>query len=175
MHTKMIWPITRACLLIGVLLLAGCSSESTPLPTEGAQPSPEPVDTAFVSVLPTEPTFSSPLPSPDPNWATVVGTAIGAQSGNPVVSTSVFLEKTPDAQTLPAVLYGPPNDQPQSITDADGYFAIAGIPDGDYVLVIFSPPLDPKVVEDPSTGDPIFVTVQAGEVFQAGLVAVPDY
>ena len=176
MRMKMIRTIMRTCLLIGILaLLAGCGSEPTPLPIASTQPSPEPVDTDFVSVLPTPTPFPSILPSPDPSWATVTGTALGAQSGNPVVSTSVFLERTPDTQTVPLVLYAPPNDQPQSMTDANGSFTITGVPDGEYVIVVFSPPLDPRIAVDPSTGDPIFVTAQAGEVIQAGLISIPDF
>ena len=176
MSIKIIWTIARACLLIGgLVLLTACDSEPAPQPTASAQPSPDPIDTDSVSVLPTPDTFVSVLPSPDPNWATVIGTALGARTGAPVVSTIVFLERTPQAQTVPLVLYGPPNDQPQSITDANGSFTIAGIPDGDYVIVVFSPPLDPRVAEDPSTGDPIFVTAQAGKVIQAGFVLIPDY
>jgi predicted small lipoprotein YifL len=172
----MIWTFIRICLLIVILvLLAGCGSKPTALPTANEQASPEPQDTGFVSVLPTPTTFPSILPSPDPSWTTVIGTALGAQSQSPVVSTSVFLERTPDTQTVPLVLYAPPNDQPQTTTDANGNFTITGVPDGNYVIVFFSPPLDPRVAKDPSTGNPIFVTAEAGKVIQVGPISVPDF
>ncbi len=192
-------------LLISSMLLIGCTSAPSPQPGTSSPPTETPQATVFVSILPTEtpqatvfvsipPTpettavFDSVLPTPtpsgdpdairltpDPNWATLTGTLIGATNGEPVPSVLLFLERTPMERRVPGVLYGPPNDQPHATTNEAGQFLITKIPEGEYVLVIYSPPLDLQIAVDPSSGEPLFITAQVGSLVELDVVTAPSY
>jgi hypothetical protein len=167
---------TVATVMVVLALVLGCTSESTPQPTDSPLPTvaPEPTE-PFASILPTPDPLTSVMPTPDPGWATVVGILIGSTGGQRVASTVVFLERTPREQTVPPVLYGPPNDQPSAMTDEAGRFVISEVPDGEYVVVAFAPPFDPQIVTDPSSGQPVFVVAQAGKLIDVGAVGALDF
>ena len=167
---------TVATVMVVLALVLGCTSESTSQPTASSLPTvvPEPTE-PFASILPTPDPLTSVMPTPDPGWATVVGILIGSTGGQRVASTVVFLERTPREQTVPPVLYGPPNDQPSAMTDEAGRFVISEVPDGEYVIVAFAPPFDPQMVTDPSSGQPVFVVAQAGKLIDVGTVGALDF
>jgi hypothetical protein len=167
---------TVAIVMVVLGLVLGCTSESTSQPTASSLPTvvPEPTE-PFASILPTPEALTSVLPTPDPGWATVVGMLVGSTGGQRVASTVVFLERTPREQTVPPVLYAPPNDQPSAMTDDAGRFVISEVPDGEYVIVAFAPPFDPQIVTDPSSGQPVFVMAQMGKLIDVGAVGVLDF
>jgi hypothetical protein len=171
-------PVILGGLVWALVLIIGCASTPSPQPAASPVPTRGPEATAFPSVLPTpdrNETLTSVLPTPDPDSAVVAGVLIGATSGEPVTSMLVFLERTPQTHTVPPVLYGPPNDQPRATTNEAGQFVITGVPDGEYVLVLFSPPLDLQVAIEPSSDQPLFVTAQPGSVNDVGVAEMPDY
>ena len=162
--------------LVMLVLATGCTSESTSQPTASSSPTAVPRPTEpFDSVLPTPEPLMSVIPTPDPDWATVIGILVGSTGGQRVASTVVFLERTPREQTVPPVVYGPPNDQPSTVTDEAGRFIIPEVPDGEYVIVAFAPPFDPQVVTDPASGQPVFVMAEAGKLMDVGAVGVLDF
>lgn len=169
---------TLVGLLAVVGLMVSCGSTVSPQPTPSLAPTQIPQSTAPVSIQPTPKVTEamvSVLPTPDPNWAIVAGTLVGSNSGEPVSSVTVFLERTPQEHSAPRVLYGPPNDQPRTTTNDTGQFVITQVPDGEYVIVVYSPPLDLDIVTDPSSEQPLFVSAQAGRVVEVGTVTAPTY
>jgi hypothetical protein len=118
-------PIVRISLLMltFILLLTACSSKppatvgiktTTPLPLS------EPI--AAPQATPTEP--PQPAPSPTPQSG-VAGWIFDQASEQAVVGATVAV------------------DDRQTTTDADGYYALTGLPPGQYVLSVTQPDYDP--------------------------------
>ena len=149
-----VWDLARK--LVVVIVLAACA---TPNPQPADSPLPTSQPKAFVSVLPT----------PDSDAATVVGKLVNLTDNTPLPGLTVFLERTPQAQNAPPLIYAPPNDQPRTVTSTAGDFVISEVPDGEYVVVVFLPPVDIEVLLDrQSKEQPLFVSVKAGDVVDIG-------
>ena len=142
------------------LLVAGC------VPAPDLQPTNSPLSTL-------EPiTFASVLPTPDPNAATVVGRLEMTSESGFVEGLIVFLERTSESHVVPSVIYAPPNDQPRAVTDATGAFVISNVPDGEYIVVIYSPPVTIQVATLFNRDQPLLVSAQAGKVIDVGIIQI---
>lgn len=151
--------LVRVSLFV-TLLVAGC------VPAPDLQPTNSPL--ATLGPIP----FASMLPTPDPNAATVVGRLEVKSDSGFVEGLIVFLERTSGSHVVPSVIYAPPNDQPRAITDATGAFVISDVPDGEYVVVIYSPPVTIQVATLLNRDQPLWVTAEAGKVIDVGIIQI---
>lgn len=147
------------CLSV-TLLVAGC------VPAPDLQPTHSPLST--LEPIP----FASVLPTPDPNAATVVGRLEATSESGFVEGLIVFLERTSGSHVVPSVIYAPPNDQPRAVTDATGAFVISDVPDGEYVVVVYSPPTTIEVATPLDSDQPLFISAQPGKVIDIGTIKI---
>lgn len=177
MDKKMIWTHKIVGITLAVLVCAAACTTSTPSPqptttTKSPLPSPQPLQEA---PKPESATFASVLPTPDPNWGTVTGRLAEAADGKPIVGLMAFLEQTTPEHNVPPVLYAPPNNQPRAKTNEDGTFIISEVPEGEYVVILFSPPFALQVVTESDGDTPMLINAQPGKVIDVGTVKVNEF
>ena len=143
-----------------LILITGCA----------VTPNPQPVSSPLSLPRPT--VAQSVLPTPNPSAATITGKLIRTTDRKPLPGLTVFVERTPQASTVPPVLYAPPNDQPRATTNAVGEFTIVGVPEGEYVVVVYSPPVNIQVFTKPDSEQPLFIEAKPGKVINLGVVSI---
>src|SRR5512147_78849 len=113
--------LMMVCLWAVAGLVVGCAPqpEFSPLATSDATPA------------------VSPVATPDMRGGIVKGRLVRQSDQRPMETMVVFLEKTTAEHAVPAMIYAPPNAQPQAVTNASGEFTITQVPDGEYVVVLF--------------------------------------
>ena len=167
---------------------------TAPPAPEAAETPDTPTPASDTSPLPTPATGLSPLPTPmaapvgdyDPPSAgdppsdkgAIVGQLIDHITRRPAAGRSHFLgELSPldlDGEQSHLIVVQP-TSSPNTMIDQEGYFIFSDILPGTYAMVIWSP-INSWVVSDPETELDILVTVNAGEVTDAGQLAIdlPD-
>lgn len=177
--------------LISLLVVSGCSQSgsSTATPTLPEVPPTQPPQ-----VLPTKdpsypapPTFvhSTPrtypapggeqptatpftVPTPGSDTAVVTGVLKNVEDGQPLSFATVYLGKKIYLTPAPGYTYGLQElSSPHTLTTQDGEFAIADVPPGQYILMIFTP-FGASVVMEPNTDRELDVTVTAGQLLDIG-------
>jgi hypothetical protein len=113
--------------------------------------------------------LASVLPTPDPDTATITGWVV-TTSNQPAAGIVVFLERTAESHAVPAIIYAPPNSQPSTTSDSDGKFVISDVPDGEYVVVVYSPPASIQLATLPKSGQTQFITAYRGAVIDVGTI-----
>lgn len=166
---------SKILILLGLTLILalGCDSPAQPQPTQSPLSPPEP--TASEEALPTATTAVTILPTPDPDWATVTGRLVRAETGEPLVGIVTFLERTTEEHTIPPVLYAPPNDQPSAKTTENGEFTLSEVPADEYVIILYSPPFALQVVTGPDGDQPLLINTRLGEVDDIGTIRVTEF
>jgi hypothetical protein len=139
--------ILALALCLATAVLAGCGVPALPI---GSNP---------------------PLPTPDSSSATVYGRLVGSRDGKAVVSGLVFLERATPEHQVPPILYAPPNTQPRGWPDDKGMFVISGVPDGEYVVVLYDYP-DIHVFLTDGAERPLLVMAKSGVVSNLGVLRV---
>ena len=164
-----------AGILLVVLIVTACSSPPSATTTSPLPTSPGDA-TAVTEQSPAESSaaFASPLLTPAPDWGTVTGRLVDANNGQPIHKVMVFLEPASD-HVLPPVLYAPPNDNPRTFSDEQGYFVISDVPEGEYAVILYSPPFALQIVTHSDGERPQLITVRAGEVVDIETVKVQEF
>jgi len=87
----------------------------------------------------------------------------------------VFLENTTQDHKVPQTLYAPPNDQPRGVTDETGQFIISEVPDGEYAVILYSPPFALQVVTNPDGRQAMLINAKADKVINIDTVKVKKF
>jgi hypothetical protein len=105
----------------------------------------------------------------------VSGRLVNAEDGTPFVGVMVFLEHTTKGHKVPKTLYAPPNDQPRDVTNETGQFIISEVPDGEYAVILYSPPFALQVVTKSDGRQPMLINAKAGKVINIDTVKVKKF
>lgn len=158
-----------AMLFLAALSVVGCRSTDT-VPTATSTSHTSPVE----SPLPTATTAppEQTIPAPGSDTGVVVGAVEVEELGDPMRGVQVFLGE-PIGSDSGEPLFGlDPSSAPGAEADEQGRFVIPDVPPADYVIVLWSP-VNSILARDPETGDPLLISVEAGEVVDVGQLSEP--
>jgi hypothetical protein len=128
--------------------------------TPRSYPAPE-----NVTIIPPTP-FTVPEPGSD--TGVVTGILVDVETGEPMAFQSVYLGFKIFLTPGPGYSYGlQETTSPHSLTTPDGEFAIADVPPGEYIVMIFTP-FGASVIMQPNSDRELEVVVVAGEVVDLG-------
>lgn len=154
--------IAFGCLLL-LLITAACNAAPTSIVSPLSTVSPL---AAAVAISPVStPTVAAMTPQ-QPGTGGVIGRLTDIRTGQPAVTTILYLEKSIN-HNAPPLLYGPLNGQPRTDSTLDGSFAFNNVPPGEYILALYSP-ID--ILFYSQGGKAVLVQVKAGEVLDLGQV-----
>ena len=165
----------KLCVLsLLILMAAGCGQRpglgNTPArptalltPTGGAT-SPPPTPTPVLG--------PTPVPTPVPTKGAITGQLIGRESGEPEGGLIVFLGEVSylEPDLIPVITMRQ-QSSPNTMTDESGRFAFVDLEPGSYALILWTP-ANSVVVDQPETGEGLFVTVEAGSITDIGGITV---
>ncbi|MBN1260639.1 MAG: hypothetical protein JXB35_08160 [Anaerolineae bacterium] len=163
----------KALALIVLAFLVGC----TPTATDEASPAPT------QSPLTTPDTLDSPLPIVEdalPNWddepaegKSVIRGQIELTSGGVILGEILLANTIPTNNPDIEMLEIDQNNQIKAAFDRDTMrFIFPNIEPGKYGLVAWEP-MSSQPLNDPETGETLFVEVKAGEVVDVGTLRFP--
>lgn len=108
------------------------------------------------------------VPTASADSGVVTGKLINSETGNPIAFQSVYLGVKNYLTPGPGYTYTlQENSSPHSLTNEDGEFAIANVPPGEYILMIFTP-FGATVVMQPNSDRELDLVVTAGKVLDIG-------
>lgn len=108
------------------------------------------------------------VPTASADSGVVTGKLINSETGNPIAFQSVYLGMKNYLTPGPGYTYTlQENSSPHSLTNEDGEFAIANVPPGEYILMIFTP-FGATVVMQPNSDRELDLVVTAGKVLDIG-------
>jgi hypothetical protein len=153
-------------LFLLLLLSLGLAACSTP-PAPADVPTEAPAAADATPAAPASAPAGPPLPAAVPGTATVGGRILSSVDNSPLVYVRVAF-----AEVIRAgdeyIYFDDPVDTPAAEADEQGYFVIAEIPPGEY-LIIVGDPMGSNVAATEADGQtPLFVTLAAGEQRQFG-------
>lgn len=154
-------------LFLVVLTLIGCRSPETSAtePQSFVSPLESTVPTATV-----EPELA--IPTLGPGIGVVVGAVEVEGLDEPMSGVPVFLGE-PIGSDSDAPLFGlEPSTAPGATTDQRGGFVITDVTPGDYVIILWNP-VNSIMARDFETGEPLVISVGAGEVVDIGKLSEP--
>jgi hypothetical protein len=150
-------------LLVVLLAVSGCRQGT---PTAPASPLQSPLGTPLPPAPPLE------VPTPRSGSGVVVGAATVQDVGIPMGGAEVFLGDHIGA-TEEVPLYGfDPEVAPHTVADAYGRFVFTEVPPGEYVIVFWTP-FSSVMASDPVSGEPLVVSVMAGQTTEVGELTEP--
>lgn len=147
-----------------ILIVAGCATRPSSQPT----PSPTPVP-SLPGPTPTSARPSpTPIPTPAPTKGAIVGQLIGRESGRPEGGLIVYLGEVEYLEPTPVpIVTMRQQSSPHTSTDDSGHFAFLDLEPGTYALILWTP-MNSIVIDDPETGEGLFLVVQAGSITDLG-------
>ncbi len=112
------------------------------------------------------------VPTPAEDSGVVIGTLL--LRGKPVQNVTLYLaEMLKNDQGEEVVAGYDRSISPRAYLDADGNFVFAKIPPGNYSLILDFV-LNSLLLGHPKSGEPILVSVRAGETVKLGTLDYPD-
>lgn len=150
-------------LLVVLLAVSGCRRG---MPAPSASPLQSPLGTPLPPAPPLE------VPTPRPGSGVVVGAATVRDVGIPMGGVEVFLGDHIGA-TGDVPLYGfDPQVAPHAVADAYGRFVFTDVPPDEYVIIFWTP-FNSVMASDPDSGEPLIVSVLAGQTTDVGELTEP--
>lgn len=159
--------------VFAVVLLLGCASHPTPGISPLASSSSSPLAAAESPIAtPTQAAAEYVIPTPVDGGAVVTGLLAVENSNEMMAGVKLYLGDH-IGSTDDTPLYGfDPSVAPAAVVDEYGRFLFTDVPPGRYVMIVWNS-ATPVLAEDPSSGLPLDITLESGQVLDLGLLSEP--
>ena len=114
------------------------------------------------------------IPTPGLDTGVVTGRLVSKTESSPP-NANLFLSKNvTEGQTeVPPVFSFSYETNPRGVVDENSFFYFADVPEGTYVLTLWTPPGQANFIKLPSEEDYVWVRVKANEKIELGEIELP--